>query len=63
MKNDRTVKFLKQELEKFPDDAKIHAYEGEVTGIIITAEGYKHQGVIFTSEIDEDLPETEILKK
>lgn len=30
-----TVKELKKELEKLPDDATVHAYEGEGTGIQI----------------------------
>jgi len=35
----RTVKWLIEELEKFPDDAVCHAYEGEMTGLVIRAAG------------------------
>lgn len=31
----RTIKSLKEELNKFPDDAVCYAYEGEITGIVI----------------------------
>ena len=33
----RTVKQLKDELDKFPDDAICYAYEGEVCGVVIRA--------------------------
>lgn len=30
-----TVKYLKEVLDKYPDDALVHAYEGEDCGIAI----------------------------
>jgi len=32
----KTVKELKEELNKFPENAKVYAYEGERTGLAIT---------------------------
>lgn len=56
----RTVAWLKEELEKFPDDALCFAYEGEVIGLIIEpardAEGESsnvRQGCIYCSEDDD----------
>ena len=54
----KTVKELKAELEKFDDDDKCFAYEGEVVGIVVNR-GNK-QGVIYCSEHD-DLKETKII--
>ncbi len=42
------VSELIKELEKFDGDLECYAYEGEVTGIIINADGC--QGVIYCSE-------------
>ena len=36
----RTVKNLIEELQKFPEDAACHAYEGEDTGITIVGYGF-----------------------
>lgn len=61
----RTIKELKEELDKFPEDCVCFAYEGEVTGIIIEYPGrrLKEQGVIFCSESDYKEPETELIQK
>lgn len=32
----RTVKWLREELAKFPDEALVYAYEGEATGLSIS---------------------------
>ncbi len=60
----RTVKWLKKELSKFPDDAVCHAYEGEVTGIVIQHAGMPitEQGMIYCSERDDEDKQTELLK-
>ena len=47
-----TIKKMKEELNKFPDDATCYAYEGEAIGLIIEKEGLDDQGVIFCSESD-----------
>jgi hypothetical protein len=51
----RTVKELKEELSKFPDDAVCFAYEGEVHGIVIEMmqdgkRNIRKQGVIHCGE-------------
>lgn len=33
----RTVKWLREELAKFPDEALVYAYEGEETGLSVQA--------------------------
>ena len=43
----RTVKSLVDELSRFPDEALCHAYEGEVTGIVVRYGG--GEGVIHCS--------------
>lgn len=60
----RTVKWLRDELAKFPDDALCFAYEGEVSGIVIEKPGHRleHQGVIHCSESDDTGKETETFK-
>lgn len=59
----KTVKQLKIELDKFPDDALCYAYEGEVRGIIILKGANLHalHGVIHCEESTDpaDEPETE----
>lgn len=57
----RTVKWLKNELDKFPDDATCFSYEGEVIGIVIESGDGLHQGVIYCSEEDDSGKETELL--
>lgn len=44
----RTVKWMRDELEKFPDDALCYAYEGEVCGLVIRRKA--DEGVIFCGE-------------
>ncbi len=39
-----TVKRLVQALKKYPSDALVHAYEGEVIGIVISSRG-KNGGI------------------
>lgn len=56
----RTVKSLIEELTRFPDEALCHAYEGEITGIVIRHDG--GEGVIHCSAREEAEPETEPLK-
>jgi hypothetical protein len=58
----RTVKWLREELAKYPDDAVCFAYEGEVVGIVIEYPDSRlvSQGVIYCSE-GEDLKESELL--
>lgn len=55
----RTVKELKQELDKFPEDALCFAYDGEASGISIK-EGRKY-GFIYVSEVKLKDEETELL--
>ena len=44
-----TVKQLKEELDKYPDDARVYGYEGEATGVgIISSEGFDFLGFIET---------------
>lgn len=63
----RTVAWLKNELSKFPDDALCFAYEGEVVGLVIELPGpdgcrnAEKQGVIYCSEEDDQMHETELL--
>ena len=59
----RTVKWLRDELTKFPDDAVCYAYEGEVTGLIIERDGdaIRGQGVIHCSEYGDEKRETILL--
>ncbi|TNE87191.1 MAG: hypothetical protein EP324_08115 [Gammaproteobacteria bacterium] len=59
----RTIAWLRQELEKFPDDAVCFAYEGEVIGLIVERAGQRlqSQGVIYCSESDDDGKETKLL--
>ena len=60
----RTVKWVREELAKFPDDALCYAYEGEVTGIVIIRDqspGRRWEsGCIHLSE-GADTRETELL--
>lgn len=63
----KTVKQIKEELAKFPDDAVCYAYEGEVVGIIIQVVGKTgkvigRQGVIYCSETDQSELETELIQ-
>jgi hypothetical protein len=44
--NMKTVAELMRELEKFPDDARCWAYEGEVTGIVIESKNGTKSGLI-----------------
>jgi hypothetical protein len=55
-----TVAKLREELEKFPDDAVCFAYEGEVIGIVIERPGERMQGqgVIYCSESEDVEPDT-----
>ena len=57
----RTVKELKEELSKFPDDAVCFAYEGEVTGITITpaARGPWKFGFIYCCDVNGEERPTE----
>jgi len=59
-----TIKKLKEELEKFPEDALCYAYEGEVTGLIIerASEPLMDNGVIYCSEGDGPEKETRLLR-
>ena len=50
----KSVKQIIDELSKFPGDAKVYAYEGEVCGIIIVKD--EKQGVIHCSERGDDPP-------
>lgn len=62
----RTVRSLREELAKFPDDAVCYAYEGEVCGIIISLPGrtqFGGPGCIYCGEgvpVDQE-KETELL--
>jgi len=55
-----TIKKLKEELAKFPDDAVCFAYEGEVIGLVI-GHSLHSQGVIYCSEGDDSDKETVLL--
>jgi hypothetical protein len=61
----RTVKWLRDELAKFPDDAFCFAYEGEMTGIVVEHAGrrLREQGAIHCSENDDSGKETELLSE
>jgi len=52
----RTVRSLIEELARFPDEALCHAYEGEITGIVIRHCG--REGVIHCGEREDAEPET-----
>ncbi len=52
----RTVKSLIEELDKFPQEALCHAYEGEIVGIVIRHGG--REGVIHCGEHEGAEPET-----
>jgi hypothetical protein len=56
----RTVKSLVEELSRFPNEALCHAYEGEVTGIVVRYGG--GEGVIHCSAHEEAEPDTELLQ-
>lgn len=47
-----TVKQLKKELESFPDDALVYAYEGESAGIGILVAG--EEGSFIPTDDDAD---------
>ena len=49
----KSVKELKEELNKFNDDDMCFAYEGEVIGIVINR-GNHQQGVIYCGEGDQE---------
>lgn len=57
----RTVKSLIEELARFPDEALCHAYEGEITGIVIRHGG--DEGVIHCGAREGAEPETELLQQ
>jgi hypothetical protein len=58
----RTVESLIAELSKFPPEAKVFAYEGEITGLVIYVnDSYAKQGVIYCPEGDEPVKPTEPL--
>lgn len=63
----RTVKELREELSKFPDDCVCFAYEGEVTGIIIERpakdgrRNMREQGVIHCGERNQEEGKTTLL--
>ena len=55
----RTVRSLIEELSRFPDGAICHAYEGEISGIVIQYLG--QSGVIHCGDREAAEPETELL--
>jgi hypothetical protein len=55
----RTVRRLIEELTRFPGEALCHAYEGELTGIVIRHAG--REGVIHCGEREGAEPETVLL--
>lgn len=59
-----TVKYLKQRLEQYPDDAQVYAYEAEVTGIGIvddlSSDFMNILGFIIASESNRD--EAEVME-
>jgi len=55
----RTVSSLIEELSRFPAEAICHAYEGEISGIVIRYSG--RHGVIHCGEREGAEPETEPL--
>ena len=60
----RTVKSLREELAKFPDEAVCFAYEGEVRGLVIEWPGMRlgPQGVIYCGEGNSEESETILLE-
>ncbi len=61
----RTVKWLRAELAKFPDDAECYAYEGEVTGVVVNSPDplFRNKGIIYCSESGYSQGDTELLEK
>ena len=49
-----TAKNLKKVLENVPDDAKIYAYEGESTGIVVIYNNEEFLFINASSDDDED---------
>ena len=44
-----TIKQLKKELEKYPENARVYGYEGEATGIgVVSPKGFDLLGFIET---------------
>ena len=54
-----TAKNLKKSLKKVPDDAKIYAYEGESTGIVVIINDEKFFFINASSDDDEDIQTNE----
>ena len=54
-----TAKNLKKILKKVPDDAKIYAYEGESTGIVVIINDEKFLFINASSDDDEDIQANE----
>jgi len=49
----RTVKWLKEQLSKYPDDALCYAYEGEVRGVVVVKTDRTHGFIPCSEDIDE----------
>lgn len=45
-----SVKKMKEELNKFPEDAMCYAYEGEITGVVVVDKDREEVGYIHASE-------------
>lgn len=56
----KTVKEMKDELNKFHDDDECYAYEGEVTGLVINRGN--QQGVIHCCEGDRKESQTDLIR-
>ncbi|MEN8237331.1 MAG: hypothetical protein ABFQ95_07325 [Pseudomonadota bacterium] len=56
----KTVKEMKEELDKFNDDDMCYAYEGEVIGLVINR-GHD-QGVIFCAEGSGEEEDTHLIE-
>jgi len=46
----KTVKELRIELNKFPDDAECHAYEGEAIGVVVSSADGESSGFIYMTD-------------
>ena len=54
-----TAKNLKKILKNVPDDAKIYAYEGESTGIVVIIDDEEFLFINASSDDDEDVQANE----
>jgi len=49
----RSVKWLKEQLSKYPDDALCYAYEGEVRGVVVVKRDRSQEFIPCSEGLDE----------